>query len=64
MNKYLILAVIASISGCEYKPQKEFDVKAESGEVITFSCPVVDASDSKLLYVIENECMVIKVIEK
>jgi len=59
----LLSALLVSLSGCtggEYIPRSTFEIRTESGEIITLACPVVDAGRSELSYIIDGDCVVYK----
>ena len=62
--KLIITVLIAFIiTGCgsgEYIPSKTFQIKTVDGQILKLNCPTVDLGRSKLTYVIDNECRLIK----
>ena len=65
-NKLLAIflsVLLVSLSGCsggEYIPRTTFEIKTESGEIITLACPVVDAGRSKFSYIVDGDCVIYK----
>jgi len=58
----IIIIVIASLFlfGCDYIPHERFEIKTESGEIITLSCPIISEGRSKVTYLIDGECVIVK----
>ena len=56
-----IISMVSIIAGCgEYIPSKAYKIKTVDGEVITLYCATIDRGRSKLTYVIENDCQLVK----
>ena len=60
MIKLIPILLLISLSGCEYIESKEYTIKTEGGELITFMCPKIDPARSKLTYFISGQCVLVK----
>ena len=61
MSKLIFLiCILFLISGCDYIPHDQFEIKTESGEIIKISCPVVDKYRNRITYLTDGECIIVK----
>jgi len=61
MKKIILITLITILAcGCSYVEQEKFNVKTESGEIVTFLCPVIDESKPKMSYFYNGDCKIIK----
>ena len=47
------------VSGCDYVPNKTYDIQTKNGETIKLSCPTLDMNRSIFTYLYDKECYLV-----
>lgn len=60
LKKCTFILLLLGVVGCDYVPNKTYEIETVDGETLLLSCPTVDPNRSKLTYFISNECRLIE----
>lgn len=57
---FLYLSFIATcltMTGCEYKERKVYEIETVSGEILKLACPEIEPGRSGLTYIVDGDCV-------
>lgn len=57
--KFLLCFFVFLLSGCEYIPNKVYKIKTVDGDVLSFSCPIIDENRSRYSFVYGSDCRLV-----
>lgn len=61
MKKMFLAGVVTVVlAGCEYIPNKVYEIKAVDGQTLKLLCPTVDQGRSTFTYLIDHGCRLVK----
>jgi hypothetical protein len=56
----VFVVIVLLLTGCDYVPHEQYQIKTVDGEIVTLSCPVVDLHRSRFTYMVDGECVISK----